>query len=150
MRGDPTLPDTPLDYDATQVVEVAGVNRLQQYLVDRMRDLDLSQAQVARRAGISKQRLNDLITGERQRIPEVEILEGLAVALEIPRRRLLQVAAETYNYVPATMDPETSMLVASLEELPEGRRRDIARLVELWRQESQEQEERRRRPGDRS
>lgn len=127
---------------------MAGVNRLQQYILDRIRDLDVSENEVARRAGMDRQRLHRLLHGDRARIPETEVLDALAAALQIPRRVLRRLAAEAWGYTitgPDT-DEEASTLVASLDELPEHRRRDLMRLADLYLSESKQAEEGRRKP----
>jgi transcriptional regulator with XRE-family HTH domain len=118
------------------------MNRLQEYIEDRIRALGDSRAQVASRADLSRQRLNDLLSPGRQRIPETEVLDRLAVALQVPRKVLRRLAAESYGYVVTEADERTSATVASLEELPEGRRRDIDQMVQLYLREAREQEQR--------
>lgn len=144
------MPD-PDVYEPEQAVDptgqAAGMNRLREYLLDRIAELDLTQAEVSRRSGLSRQHVADILYRDRPRIPDADLLDRLAVALEVPRRVLRQIAAEAYGYVISSPDDDTSLILASLEELPEGRRRDVAKLIDLYRKEASEQEERRKKPG---
>lgn len=136
-----------LDYEPVADL-MAGVNQLQQYVLDRIRDLGDSENEVARRAGMDRQRLHRLLHGDRTRIPETEVLDALAVALQVPRRVLRRLAAEAWGYTitGADANADATNLIASLEELPENRRRDLIRLADLYLSESKAAEESRRRP----
>ncbi len=145
------MPETPLDLGLEPSLEAAGMNRLQAFIRQRITDLELSDAAVARRAGMSRQNLSDLLLQDRARIPDTDVLDSLSTALRLPRLVLRQVAAEAYGYVVTGGDPTSSTVAASLEELPEDRRRDVERLIEMYRQEAEQREAERRRgrPGDR-
>lgn len=147
MRGDPNLAEAPPDYELVTNL-MAGVNRLQQYLLDRIEELGYSESEVARRAGTDRQRLHRLLHGNPTRVPDTEFLDDLARVLEVPRRVLRRLAAESWGYTitGGDTDDETSTLVASLDELPEHRRRDLMRLADLYLSESKQAEEGRRRP----
>lgn len=143
------MPDAPLNHEPTPVEEV-GVKRLQSWMLQRIQDLETTEAEIARRAGMSRQQLNRLLHVDRTTIPEVELLDRLAVALQVPRRIVRQVAAEAYGYVVSSSDERTQTLIASIEELSEERRRDLQRLAEMYLQETQENDDdRRRRSRDR-
>jgi transcriptional regulator with XRE-family HTH domain len=139
------LPDAPLDHEPTPV-EAVGVKRLQEWMLARIRELGATESEIARRAGMSRQQLNRLLHADRVTIPEIDLLDRLALALQVPQKRVRQVAAEAYGYVVSSTDEKTRTLIASIEELPEDRRRDLERLAAMYLQETREGDDDRHRP----
>lgn len=108
-------------------------NELQLLIKDRLERNGWSYGEVARRGGIPRSTVHHLATAERLvRMPQPASLEGLAKGLELPLdavRRAAAVACGIHVYG-AAPDPETDVLIASLQQLSAEDRRHVAALVE--------------------
>lgn len=76
-----------------------GLNALGTYARKRAAEIELSMAEVARRAGFSRQTLHTL-SNSTARLPEMETMLKLAVALRVHPLHLIHLAFEDYRLPP--------------------------------------------------
>jgi transcriptional regulator with XRE-family HTH domain len=76
-----------------------GLNALGTYARQRAQEIELSMAELARRAGLSRQTLHT-VSNSQQRLPEMDTLVRLAVALRVHPLRLIHLAFEHYQLPP--------------------------------------------------
>ena len=109
------------------------MNALQELIRTRMRELDRSYGEIARRGGLPRSTVHHLASNNRPvRVPNPRTLERLAVSLEVPEHVVRAAAAAAAGFVldeqPAD-DPEIQVLVASLSRLSAEERRHVSALV---------------------
>jgi len=124
------------------------MNALQELIQTRMRELNRSYGEIARRGGLPRSTVHHLASNHRPvRVPNPRTLERLAVGLEVPEHVVRAAAAMAAGFVldqqPAD-DPEIEVLVASLARLSAEERRHVSALVRSML-EGAEQED--RKPG---
>jgi len=109
------------------------VTTLQQLIRDRMRELNMTYSEVARRGGLPRSTVHHLATQPRSgRLPTPRTLEKLAVGLDLPLHVVRAGAASAAGLVLDSQtldDPEIEILVASLARLNAADRRHVAALV---------------------
>lgn len=117
-----------------------ALSPLQRLVRNRLRERNWSYGEVARRAGLPKSTIHHLATSPmRSRPPKPATLEGLARGLELPLSAVRAAAAEDaglHFYDESQVDPETALLIASIEELSPDDRRHVAALIESLRRRS--------------
>lgn len=109
---------------------------LQQLIQERMLERGWSYGAVARRGGLPRSTVHHLAsTASPVRPPHPATLDGLARGLELPISVVRGAAAEAAGLKVGTVsvDPETAVLIAGLEELTADDRRHVAALVESLR-----------------
>jgi transcriptional regulator with XRE-family HTH domain len=109
------------------------MNALQELIQARMRELNRSYGEIARRGGLPRSTVHHLASNNRPvRVPNPRTLERLAVGLEVPEHVVRGAAAAAAGFVldeqPAD-DPEIQVLVASLSRLSAEERRHVSALV---------------------
>lgn len=109
------------------------MNTLQELIQTRMRELNLSYGEVARRGGLPRSTVHHLASNHRPvRVPNPRTLERLALGLDVPEHVVRAAAATAAGFVldeqPAD-DPEIEVLVASLARLSPEERRHVSALV---------------------
>jgi hypothetical protein len=109
------------------------MNALQELIQARMRELNRSYGEIARRGGLPRSTVHHLASSNRPvRVPNPRTLERLAVGLEVPEHVVRAAAAAAAGFVldeqPAD-DPEIQVLVASLSRLSAEERRHVSALV---------------------
>lgn len=112
-------------------------NALQQLMRQQLDTQKWSYGDVARRGGIPRSTVHHLATSEGLvRMPQPATLEGLARGLELPLELVRRAAAEAcgiHVYPPGGadggLDPETDVLIASVQKLTPEDRRHVAALV---------------------
>ena len=113
---------------------------LQRLILDRMAERSWSYGTVARRGGMPRSTVHHLAsTASLVRPPRPDTLEALARGLDLPLAVVRNAAAEAAGlHVGAvTVDSETAVLIASLEELSPDDRRHVAALIDSLRSRSQ-------------
>lgn len=109
------------------------MNRLQRLVQDRATERRWSLAHVATRAGLHRQTVYRLMREEAKQMPETKTLSGLARALDLPERLLREAAAESVGiriYDEPVSDPDTKVVIATMERLSPARRRAIRKMIE--------------------
>lgn len=112
---------------------------LQLLITDRMRERAWSYGSVARRGGMPRSTVHHLATtASLVRPPRPDTLEALARGLELPLTLVRDAAAKAagLHVDVVSVDPETAVLIASLEELTPEDRRHVAALIESLRSRS--------------
>ena len=109
------------------------MNALQELIQTRMRELNRSYGEIARRGGLPRSTVHHLASNNRPvRVPNPRTLERLAVGLQVPEHVVRAAAAASAGFVldkqPAD-DPEIEVLVASLSRLSAEERRHVSALV---------------------
>jgi len=109
------------------------MNALQELIQTRMRELNRSYGEIARRGGLPRSTVHHLASSNRPvRVPNPRTIERLAVGLEVPEHVVRTAAAAAAGFVldeqPAD-DPEIQVLVASLSRLSAEERRHVSALV---------------------
>lgn len=96
------------------------------WLLEQLQRLDITQAELARRAGISKQAMGYYIAG---RIPDADILKKLAKGLRLPVAEVFRAA----RLLPPA--PESNPLIERAMELfatlPEKDQAEVLNLIEF-------------------
>lgn len=113
---------------------------LQRLIIDRMRERAWSYGAVARRGNMPRSTVHHLATtASPVRPPRPDTLEALARGLELPLSAVRNAAAQAtgLHVGTVTVDSETAVLIASLEELTPEDRRHVAALIESLRSRSQ-------------
>jgi transcriptional regulator with XRE-family HTH domain len=110
------------------------MNALQALIQTRMRELNRSYGEIARRGGLPRSTVHHLASNNRPvRVPNPRTLERLAVGLDVPERVVRAAAASAAGFVleeqPAD-DPEIEVLMASLSRLSAEERRHVSVLVQ--------------------
>jgi len=109
------------------------MDTLQQLIHERMRELNLSYSEVARRCGLPRSTAHHLATHPRSgRLPSPGTLEKLAVGLNLPLQVVRAAAASAAGLMLDSQtldDPEIEILVASIARLNAADRRHVAALV---------------------
>lgn len=109
---------------------------LQRLIIDRMRERAWSYGAVARRAGMPRSTVHHLAsTSSPGRPPRPDTLEALARGLDLPITLVRHSAAQAagLHVDTVTVDPDTAVLIASIEELTPDDRRHVAALIESLR-----------------
>jgi transcriptional regulator with XRE-family HTH domain len=109
------------------------MNRLQRLVQDRADERGWSLAHVATRSGLHRQTLYRLMRETAREMPSPRTLAGLAKGLDLPERMLREAAAESIGiriYDEPVSDPDTKVVIATMEKLPAARRRAIRKMVE--------------------
>jgi len=109
------------------------MNALQELIQTRMRELNRSYGEIARRGGLPRSTVHHLASNNRPvRVPNPRTIERLAVGLDVPEHVVRTAAAAAAGFVldeqPAD-DPEIQVLVASLSRLSAEERRHVSALV---------------------
>ena len=109
------------------------MNALQELIQTRMRELNRSYGEIARRGGLPRSTVHHLASHNRPvRVPNPRTIERLAVGLEVPEHVVRTAVAAAAGFVldeqPAD-DPEIQVLVASLSRLSAEERRHVSALV---------------------
>src|SRR6266566_5272423 len=109
------------------------MDRLQQLIHDRMRELNRSYGEVARRGGLPRSTVHHLATHPRSgRLPTPRTLEHLAAGLDLPLQVVRAAVASAAGLVldsHTVDDPEIDILVSSITRLDPADRRHVAALV---------------------
>jgi hypothetical protein len=109
------------------------MDRLQQLIHDRMRELNRSYGEVARRGGLPRSTVHHLATHPRSgRLPTPRTLEHLAAGLDLPLQVVRAAVASAAGLVldsHTVDDPEIEILVSSITRLDPADRRHVAALV---------------------
>jgi transcriptional regulator with XRE-family HTH domain len=85
------------------------------WLEEQLKEQGISQSELARRAGVTRGAINNILQGERG--PGVDLSNGIAKALGLPEEMVLRVA----GLLPPNKDTrsdEIKKIVHELEELP--------------------------------
>lgn len=109
------------------------MNRLQRLVHGRADERGWSLAHVATRSGLHRQTVYRLMREEPKEMPSPKTLAGLARGLELPERMLRDAAAESVGiriYDEPVSDPDTKVVIATMEKLSPARRRAIRKMVE--------------------
>jgi hypothetical protein len=110
------------------------MNALQDLIQTRMRELNRSYGDIARRGGLPRSTVHHLASNNRPvRVPNPRTIERLAVGLEVPEHIVRTAAATAAGFVldeqPAD-NPDIQVLVASLSRLSAEERRHVSALVQ--------------------
>lgn len=112
-----------------------AVNVLQRLIKDRAAERGMSLGAVATKAKMNRQTLYDLMSEDRApTMPRRQTLAKIAKALDLPDRVLVQAATEVAGlrtYDEPVTDPDTRVVIATMEQLPPARRREIREMTEL-------------------
>jgi transcriptional regulator with XRE-family HTH domain len=115
------------------------VNRLQRLIQDRADERGWSLAHVGTRGGLNRQTVYKIMRAERlKQLPDDATFEKLAAGLDLPERLLRDAAAESIGiriYDESVTDADTRIVIATMEKLPPGRRRQLRKMAELWAEE---------------
>jgi transcriptional regulator with XRE-family HTH domain len=114
------------------------VNRLQRLVQERADDRGYSLAHVATRAGLHRQTIYRLMREPAKEMPSRKTVEGLSRALDLPERMLREAAAESIGiriYDEPVTDPDTQVVIATMEQLPAARRKQIRKMAEILAEE---------------
>lgn len=95
------------------------------WLESKLAELDISQAEVARRAEYSRGAINGVITGSRH--PGTQMLAAISKALNLPPEEVLQAAGQ----LPRRSVKELEKLNHKLSLLPEEERQDIFDYIDM-------------------
>ncbi len=109
------------------------MNRLQRLIQERADERGWSLAHVATRSGLHRQTVYRLMREEPRDLPSPKTFSGLARGLELPERMLRDAAAESIGiriYDEPVSDPDTKVVIATMEKLTPARRRAIRKMVE--------------------
>lgn len=110
------------------------VNRLQRLIRERADERGWSLAHVGTRAGLHRQTVYKLMRAEGfKQLPDEETLTKLAHGLDLPLRLLREAAVESIGiriYDEPVADPDTKVVIATMEKLTPARRRAIRKMVE--------------------
>ena len=94
---------------------------------------------VAAKAGMNRQTLYDLMSVDRApAMPRRDTLEKIGRALDLPIGMLVQTAAEVAGlrvYDEPVTDPDTKVVIATMEKLSPARRKQLRKMAELWAEE---------------
>lgn len=110
-----------------------AMNRLQRLVQDRADERGWSLAHVATRSELHRQTVYRLMREEPKEMPAPKTLAGLARGLDLPERMLREAAAESVGiriYDEPVADPDTKVVIATMEKLTPARRRAIRKMVE--------------------
>lgn len=109
------------------------MNALQELIRTRMRELNRSYGEIARRGGLPRSTVHHLAANSRPvRVPNPRTLERLAAGLEVPEHVVRAAAAAAAGFVLDAQDsddPEIEVLVASLAKLSPQDRKHVSALV---------------------
>ena len=114
----------------------AGGNPLQRLILDRLAERGWSYGQVGRRGALSRHTVYNLATtAHLGRPPRAETIEKLATGLDVPVSVVQAAAVEAsgLHYGEISVDQETAVLIASIDELTPEDRRVVAALVDSLR-----------------
>jgi transcriptional regulator with XRE-family HTH domain len=106
---------------------------LQRLIQQRADERGWSLAHVATRSGLNRQTVYRLMKDTAKEMPAAKTLDGLARGLGLPRRLLQDAAAESLGirvYNEAVDDPDTTVVIATMEKLSPARRRAIRDMAE--------------------
>lgn len=127
--------------DRFSPARAAEPTALQRLIIDRMRERAWSYGTVARRGGMPRSTVHHLASNASLvRPPRPDTLEALARGLDLPLALIRDAAAKAagLHVGSVSVDPETAVLIASLEELTPEDRRHVAALIASLRSRSQE------------
>lgn len=101
----------------------------------RRRDAKESYGEIAERGGehLSKSYVHKLATSPRPPLPRPEQITALAAALEVPEEVVMRAAQESagyHVYDERTLDGETEILIANIEQLSPEERASVKALIE--------------------
>jgi transcriptional regulator with XRE-family HTH domain len=113
------------------------------WLLEQLRRLDITQAELARRSGISKQAMGYYIAG---RIPDADILKKLARGLRIPVADVFR-AAGLLPPAPET-DPITARAMELFASLSEAEQAEVLNILEFKERRKREADEAAQSPGN--
>lgn len=109
------------------------MNRLQNLIQQRLDERGWSRNHLATRSGVPRQTVYKLMRAELKDMPADRTLAGLAKGLNMPERLLYDAAAESIGiriYDDPVSDPDTKVVIATMEKLSPARRRAIRKTVE--------------------
>jgi transcriptional regulator with XRE-family HTH domain len=110
------------------------VNRFQRLVKHRADERGWSLNHVATRGGLPRSTLYRLMAqDEFKQLPSEDTLAALARGLDLPRRMLDDAAAESIGiriYDEPVSDPDTKVVIATMEKLTPARRRAIRKMIE--------------------
>ena len=107
-------------------------NPLARLILDRCATLNLSLSEASRRAGLSRNTVQAMVSRELRRPPAVESLQSLARVLEVPLQDLSDAAQRStgYRVVDIDMDdPNIQLLVSTAQELDDEGREQLAEIA---------------------
>lgn len=102
------------------------------WLNEKLESSNMSQAQLARRSGLSRTAISDYINGKRLN-PDKEALTAIAHGLSIPTSEIFQATGilPQSNNIP----PEISRAMYQLEQLPEPLRSILTKMIDAQYQQ---------------
>jgi transcriptional regulator with XRE-family HTH domain len=109
------------------------VNRFQRLVEQRLDERDWTLNQVASRGGLNRSTVYRLMGSEWKRMPSAATLDGLSKGLELPLQLLKDTAAESVGirvYDEPASDPDTRVVIATMERLSPAERRRLRKMVE--------------------
>jgi transcriptional regulator with XRE-family HTH domain len=115
------------------------VNRLQRLVRERLDERGWTLNHLSMRSQVPRQTVYKIMRAEQMRsMPEERTLRGLARGLELPERMLREAAAESIGiriYDEPVTDPDTQVVIATMEQLPAARRKQIRKMAEILAEE---------------
>ena len=141
MSRDPAARSRPVPQSDRSIPPV--INPLQRLIQDRMRERAWSYADVARQGQMPRSTVHQLATAPQapQRLPLPATLEALARGLDLPLDLVREVAAQAAGlqlYREEGRDPDTAVLIASMEQLTPEDRQQVVALVQSLLARSQQ------------
>lgn len=115
------------------------MNRLQRLIQERADERGWSLAHVATRAGLHRQTVYKIVRAEAlKQLPDDSTMAKLATGLDLPERLIREAAAESIGirvYDDPVTDPDTRVVIATMERLPAARRKQLRKMAELLAEE---------------
>lgn len=99
------------------------------WLLEQLKEHDINQSELARRAGLSRVAISDYISGKRKN-PDPLALKSIAKALKLP----VQVVFRQAGYIPDRLDPReiaVEVLGYKLDELTQRQLEEIIQYIEF-------------------
>jgi transcriptional regulator with XRE-family HTH domain len=93
----------------------------------RLEEQGISQAELARRAGVTRAAINSILTGARG--PGVELCKGIARALKLPPEQVYRAA----GLLPAAVkiDEDIEQILHEVEKLPKADKEEILAFIRM-------------------
>lgn len=106
------------------------------WLTTQLQEKGMSQADLARKSGVTRQAINNYVNGMRQS-PDMNSVKKIARALGVPVEEVLRI---TNILPPTTIPPELERLRFILGLLPPDRQEDLVNYAEYLYQQQERQE----------
>jgi transcriptional regulator with XRE-family HTH domain len=97
------------------------------WLETKLKEQGISQAELARRAGVTRGAINGILTGARG--PGVELSKGIAKALKIPAEQVMRAAGLLDRA--ANIDEEIETIIHEVEKLPKADQAEVLAFIRM-------------------